>query len=53
MEYKGRKDKIPYTCATSSLELTEEGTITVPSGPGLGVVIDPDYIKDAEQVTQS
>lgn len=53
MEYKGRKDKIPYTCATSSLKLNKEGTITVPSGPGLGVVIDPEYIKDAKQVTRS
>jgi len=53
MEYKGKKDKIPFTCATSSLDLTEEGTIAVPSGPGLGIVIDPEYIQDAEQVTQS
>ncbi len=51
MEYKGKKDRIPYSCATSSLELNEAGKIPVPTGPGLGVEIDPQYIKSSVRVT--
>jgi L-alanine-DL-glutamate epimerase-like enolase superfamily enzyme len=42
-EFKGFNKDLPHTCETSSLE-SEEGVVTVPSGPGLGVDIDPDYI---------
>jgi L-alanine-DL-glutamate epimerase-like enolase superfamily enzyme len=47
-EYKGASD-IPFTCATSSLECTG-GIIRVPSGPGFGVTLDPDYVRQAEPV---
>jgi len=42
-EFKGFNKDIPHECKTSSLE-SEEGTVTVPSGPGMGLEIDPDYI---------
>ncbi|HEC41712.1 MAG TPA: mandelate racemase/muconate lactonizing enzyme family protein [Bacteroides sp.] len=42
-EFKGFNKDIPYTCDTSSLE-SDEGVVTVPSGPGLGLVIDPDFV---------
>lgn len=46
MEFKGYS-KVPFHCATSSLKC-EDGAIHVPSGPGFGVDIDPDYIKQAQ-----
>lgn len=42
-EFKGFNKQIPVECSTSSLT-SEGGAVTVPSGPGLGVDIDPDYI---------
>ena len=42
-EFKGFNREIPVECKTSSLE-SEEGVVKVPSGPGLGLDIDPDYI---------
>ncbi len=42
-EFKGFNNKIPYECRTSSL-ISDNGVITVPSGPGLGLEIDPGYI---------
>jgi L-alanine-DL-glutamate epimerase-like enolase superfamily enzyme len=42
-EFKGFNDELPFTCATSSLS-TDDGTVTVPSGPGLGIDIDSAYI---------
>ncbi|MCK5465576.1 MAG: hypothetical protein KAI95_21255, partial [Bacteroidales bacterium] len=42
-EFKGFNREIPAECKTSSLE-SEEGVVTVPSGPGMGLDIDPDYI---------
>jgi L-alanine-DL-glutamate epimerase-like enolase superfamily enzyme len=43
-EFKGFNKEIPLDCATSTLS-SEEGVVTVPSGPGSGVDIDPDYIE--------
>lgn len=43
-EFKGFNKEIPLTCATSSLS-SENGVVQVPSGPGLGVEIDPAYIQ--------
>jgi len=43
-EYKSFKLDFPFECKTSSL-IPENGEVTVPSGPGLGIDIDPDYIK--------
>lgn len=42
-EFKGFNREIPLECTTSSLS-AENGTVRVPSGPGLGVEIDPDFI---------
>jgi L-alanine-DL-glutamate epimerase-like enolase superfamily enzyme len=42
-EFKGFNEEMPFTCATSSLS-SDDGVVTVPSGPGLGIEIDPGYI---------
>jgi L-alanine-DL-glutamate epimerase-like enolase superfamily enzyme len=43
-EFKGLSDDVPFECKTSSLK-TENGVVTVPTGPGSGVEIDPAFIK--------
>ena len=43
-EFKGYRTHVPFECPTSSLKV-EDGKITVPTGPGLGVEIDPDFIE--------
>jgi L-alanine-DL-glutamate epimerase and related enzymes of enolase superfamily len=43
-EFKGFNDELPFTCPTSTLS-SDDGVVTVPSGPGLGIDIDPEYIK--------
>ncbi len=43
-EFKGLSDEVPYECKTSSLK-TEDGVVTVPTGPGSGIDIDPAFIK--------
>lgn len=48
MEFKGYSN-VPFRCATSPLKC-ENGVIRVPSGPGFGIDIDPDYIKQATPV---
>ena len=35
---------MPLECETSSLRL-KDGKIKVPTGPGIGVDIDPEYVK--------
>ena len=42
-EFKGNS-KIPVECKTSSLKI-DDGVIKVPTGPGSGVIIDPEYLK--------
>jgi len=42
-EFKGANVKIPLECQTSSLR-SENGEVTVPTGAGLGVEIDPDFL---------
>lgn len=49
LEFKGLS-KIPLECDTSSLTCVN-GVIRVPSGPGFGVKIDPDYIKQSQPIT--
>ncbi len=51
MEYKGKNDKIPYRCETSSLDC-DSGFVHVPTGPGLGYDIDPEFIKSSEKITK-
>ena len=43
-EFKGLDDTVPFECKTSSLR-TEGGVVTVPTGPGSGIVIDPAFIR--------
>lgn len=43
-EFKERTAELPYECPTASLGVTD-GTLKVPTGPGAGVVVDPDYVK--------
>ncbi len=42
-EFKGFNSSIPLECKTSTLK-SNDGVVTVPSGPGLGVDIDPGFI---------
>ncbi len=42
-EFKGFNTQIPLECATSSLE-SKAGVVRVPSGPGVGVEIDPAFM---------
>jgi L-alanine-DL-glutamate epimerase-like enolase superfamily enzyme len=43
IEFKGYTD-VPLECTTSPLRV-EDGRIKVPTGPGIGVDIDPDFVK--------
>ena len=49
-EYKSFNLDFPFECKTSSL-IPENGVVRVPTGPGLGIDIDPDYIKKHTIVT--
>ena len=42
-EFKGFNTQIPFECSTSELS-SKNGVVTVPSGPGSGIEIDPDFI---------
>jgi L-alanine-DL-glutamate epimerase-like enolase superfamily enzyme len=42
-EFKGFATHVPFECPTSPLTITN-GMMKAPSGPGLGVIIDPDYV---------
>jgi L-alanine-DL-glutamate epimerase-like enolase superfamily enzyme len=48
-EFKGLGTHVPFECKTSPLSVVD-GKIKVPTGPGLGVEIDPDFIKKHEAV---
>jgi L-alanine-DL-glutamate epimerase-like enolase superfamily enzyme len=48
-EFKGLSTHVPFECKTSPL-VVEDGEIKVPTGPGLGVEIDPDFIKKHQLV---
>ncbi|HLP74708.1 MAG TPA: mandelate racemase/muconate lactonizing enzyme family protein [Bacteroidales bacterium] len=50
-EFKGFNKELPFSCSTSDLS-SDEGTVTVPSGPGLGIEIDPGYIAKHAAVKQ-
>ena len=43
-EFKGLGTNVIFECKTSPLKVVD-GKIKVPTGPGLGVEIDPDFIK--------
>lgn len=48
-EFKGLKTNVQFSCATSSLKVVD-GKLKVPTGPGVGVEIDPDFLKKHEVV---
>lgn len=45
-EFKGTDESLPVTSSTSSLE-SEKGVLTVPAGPGLGVILEPSFVARA------
>ena len=47
-EFKGNTD-LPVSSETSSLKV-ENGVVRVPSGPGYGITIDPDFVRKAQPV---
>jgi L-alanine-DL-glutamate epimerase-like enolase superfamily enzyme len=42
-EFKGFNNDMPFECKTSALT-SNEGVVIVPTGAGLGIVIDPAYV---------
>ena len=48
-EFKGLGTNVPFACRTSPLKVVE-GKLKVPTGPGLGVDIDPAYISKHQLV---
>lgn len=44
-EFKVFNDALPFTCSTSTLRSDEDGMVKVPTGPGLGIEIDPAFIQ--------
>jgi L-alanine-DL-glutamate epimerase-like enolase superfamily enzyme len=49
-EFKGLKTEVPFECKTSPLKVVG-GKIKVPTGPGLGVDIDPEFVTKHRPVT--
>jgi L-alanine-DL-glutamate epimerase-like enolase superfamily enzyme len=49
-EFKGLDTQVKFECKTSPLKVVG-GKIKVPTGPGLGVEIDPEFLKKHELVT--
>jgi L-alanine-DL-glutamate epimerase-like enolase superfamily enzyme len=47
-EFKGNA-AIPVSSETSPLKC-ESGVVRVPSGPGFGITIDPDYLREAKKI---
>jgi L-alanine-DL-glutamate epimerase-like enolase superfamily enzyme len=48
-EFKGLNTDVPFECPTSPLKVVN-GKLKVPTGPGMGVNIDPAFIKKHEVV---
>jgi L-alanine-DL-glutamate epimerase-like enolase superfamily enzyme len=48
-EFKGFRTHVPFECKTSPLKIVK-GRIQVPTGPGWGVDLDPDFIRKHEVV---
>lgn len=49
-EYKGANREIPFE-STSGLMEMKDGKVNVPTGPGLGVRLDPTWIRACEHLT--
>ena len=43
-EFKEFNNDMPFTCDTSTLRSDDNGVLQVPTGPGLGIEIDPAFI---------
>lgn len=50
-EFKGFETDVPYVCPTGAIK-SENGAVTVPTGPGMGIEIDPEWIKKHQMVTR-
>ena len=48
-EFKGFQTRVPYECPTTPMEIVN-GIMKAPSGPGMGAVIDPDFIAKLQLV---
>lgn len=48
-EFKGLATNVQFECKTSALKVVD-GTIKVPTGPGLGVDLDPAYVSKHQAV---
>jgi L-alanine-DL-glutamate epimerase-like enolase superfamily enzyme len=48
-EFKGFRTAVEFECKTSPLR-SEKGLVKVPTGPGLGVDLDPDFVKKHQVV---
>jgi len=48
-EFKGLDTNVKFECPTSPLKITG-GKIKVPTGPGMGVIFDPDFVKKHQVV---
>ena len=48
-EFKGFRTNVPYECPTAEMKVVK-GKMKAPSGPGMGVVFDPDFIEKLQEV---
>ncbi len=48
-EFRGFNTNIPYECPTAPMQAIN-GKMKVPTGPGLGVIIDPEFVAKHEPV---
>jgi len=48
-EFKGFQTNVPYECPTAEMKIVN-GKMKAPSGPGMGAVIDPDFVAKSEVV---
>jgi len=48
-EFKGFNKNIPFQCDTSDFKIID-GKIKVPTGPGMGIELNPQFIKKAREV---
>ena len=49
-EFKGTSN-VPIECDSSTLR-PQRGEVTVPTGPGYGITIDPEYIRKSELMSR-
>lgn len=51
-EFKGLKTNVQFECKTSPLKVVD-GKMKVPTGPGLGVEIDPAYVAKHQRISSA